>query len=95
VTRRGGSADGLLETKNPIFFNGLESFDAAVDCAAANNGLKRRRLDRGQSEFRFAPGLAFKSESGAFSWREAMSFPREENALPPRGNKRCEELGKR
>jgi hypothetical protein len=47
------------KTKNPKLFNGLASFDAAVDCAAANNGLKRRRLDRGQGEFGFAPGLAF------------------------------------
>jgi hypothetical protein len=31
------------KTKNPRYLNGLASFDAAVDCAAANNRLKRRR----------------------------------------------------
>jgi hypothetical protein len=35
-----------LKTKNHIFFSCLESFDKAVDCAAANNRLKRRRDDR-------------------------------------------------
>jgi hypothetical protein len=41
-----------------MFFNGLGSFDAAIDCAAANNGLKRRVLLRGRANFRLAPELA-------------------------------------
>jgi hypothetical protein len=31
------------KTKNPRYLNGLASFDATVDCVAANNRLKRRR----------------------------------------------------
>jgi hypothetical protein len=35
-----------MKTKNPLFVNGLASFDEALDCTAPNNRLKRRRGDR-------------------------------------------------
>jgi hypothetical protein len=59
MTRRGHRRRVRDKTKNPLFCNGLASFDAAIDCAAANNRLKRRREPiSSQSEFGFAPGLA-------------------------------------
>ena len=45
-----------LKLKIVRFINGLASFDGAVDCAAANNRLKRRRDNQG--EFGFAPEFA-------------------------------------
>jgi hypothetical protein len=45
------------KTKNPLFVNGLASFDEALDCVAPNNRLKRRRVIE-PGEFRLAPGLA-------------------------------------
>ena len=72
-----------LKTKNPLFLNGLASFDAAVDCAVANNRLKRRREAR--ANFRFAPELALNIRIKTFSRRETTNDSREENALPARG----------
>jgi hypothetical protein len=35
---------GRDETKNPFIFNGLAVSVAALDCVAANNRLKRRKV---------------------------------------------------
>jgi hypothetical protein len=70
------------KTKNHRLVNGLASFDAAIDCAAANNRLKRRRKAR--ANFRFAPELALNIRIKTFSQREPTDS-RQENALPPRG----------
>ena len=39
----GGRPAARRKTKNHRLVNGLPSFDETVDCAAVNNGLKRRR----------------------------------------------------
>jgi hypothetical protein len=59
VILRGIAARRPAQTKNPCFLKGLASFDAAVDCAAANNRLKRRKVGSNRSEFGFAPEFAF------------------------------------
>jgi hypothetical protein len=85
----------LLKTKYLLFINGLPSFEVAVDCAAANNRLKRRRENQG--EFGFAPEFAFTSieitKSGPFPGRETSGASRQENILPPCDDR--DESGKR
>jgi hypothetical protein len=46
-----------MKTKNGRVFIGLAGFTEPVDCAPANNGLKRRRIVR-RGEFRLPPGFA-------------------------------------
>ncbi|SRR6266480_717091 len=50
------------KTKNLRLVNGLASFDTAVDCAAADNRLKRRYLESGIRLYRCCTGakLGFK-----------------------------------
>src|SRR3954465_11392513 len=52
-----GSTAGLPSTKNPRYANGLASFDPGVDCAAANNGLKRRRFGSSQERVQVCAGI--------------------------------------
>jgi hypothetical protein len=83
------------KTKNPIFFNGLGSFDAAVDCAAANNGLKRRWLLRGRSESPVGAGIgSHYQKQDHFLDAERMAF-RVRKMLCCRAANRSGELGKR
>ena len=83
------------KTKNPMFFNGLESFDAAIDCAAANNGLKRRWLHRGRSESPVGAGIgSHYQKQDHFLDAERMAF-RVRKMLCRRAANRSGELGKR
>jgi len=47
---RDGNATGPGKTKNPFILNGLAVFDVTLDCAPANNRLKRRRQAKSSEE---------------------------------------------
>jgi len=47
------------ETKNLQLVNGLASFDIAVDCAGANNRLKRSNLEFEVRPYRCIAGANF------------------------------------
>jgi hypothetical protein len=68
----------------------LESFVEALDCTAANNGLKRRSDTlSNQGEFGFAPEFAFNiSIEDHFLDANGTLDSREENVLPPCGQSR-------
>src|SRR6266851_5475881 len=87
MIRRSSVAGGPHKTKKPRFVKGLASFDAAVDCASANNRLKPRAAPSARTNSGLPRNSLSTSESGPFSRREAKRDSREENALSPRGDR--------
>jgi signal peptidase I len=66
----------------------------AVDCAAPNNRLKRRRSNRKRGEFGLALEFALDSKIRNIFLTRIDGDSREENGLPPRGENRAFGIGK-
>jgi hypothetical protein len=63
------------ETKNHRLANGLASFHTAVDCAAANNRLKRRWLERAEEQIQVCAGIGSQYQNQViFSTRNRGRF---------------------
>jgi hypothetical protein len=75
------------KTKKPRLVSRLESFDEAVDCAVANNRLKRLREHQKQGGFGSGPEFALNIRIKAIFLMRSQALSRDESVLPPRGER--------
>src|SRR5215211_7823295 len=82
---------GRGKTKNPFILNGLAVFDVTLDCAPANNRLKRRKvrtIEPGRIRV-LHRNLLSTSDQRSFSCAKTADDSRRENVLPPCGLAAC------